>query len=425
MKECDIIQPELSAYLDGELTPHRREQVEEHFAACPRCQEALAELKILAAGVAELPKLPAPPRFLADVRRKIAGGSRPKALSWQDYLFRPFWIKIPLELAAVVAVTIFVTRLEERQPVETAASDQLARAENSGNDRSPSVEMEAKTEHAASTGLASAPRPPSPSVAPENEVATAPAGEPMSSQEAPAVAENKAESSRNMAFEAASGSDQISGQQAKAVVEESEGGIKSSFEQRRRVAAINPGTGSLGVAPTPSAAEVSTLARNVGVEPSRISGVVVVHSRDLKDVHGRAEQLAARCSGKVTSVSPSMGSIGQIFFAEVPREYAASFKLDLQQNAVSSTLSTNAMVAGIAVVATNGSPLSATSTARVVGVLTGGVDTNAIFDVPAQLALANNPRAQAAATTVLEILVVAPPSLAPTNITSVPATPAH
>jgi len=157
----------------------------------------------------------------------------------------------------------------------------------------------------------------------------------------------------------------------------------------------------------------------------------VVRSRDLNEVQGRAEQLAARCNGKVISVPPSMGSTGQIFFVEVPREYAASFKLDLEQNAASWTPSTNALVDGVAVVTTNASPLSATSTARVVGVLTGGfegklvVETNAVFNGSGQLTLANNPRAQAAATTVLEILVVAPPSLAPTNTTTVPATPAN
>ncbi|HUO40260.1 MAG TPA: zf-HC2 domain-containing protein, partial [Mycobacterium sp.] len=127
MNDCDIIQPELSAYTDGELAPHRRELVEAHLASCPRCQEALAELKTLTAGVAALPKLQPPPQFLAEVRRKIARGDNPEALTWQDHLFRPFWIKVPLELAALVAVTVFVTRLEE-QPIETVGSDQFAQA---------------------------------------------------------------------------------------------------------------------------------------------------------------------------------------------------------------------------------------------------------------------------------------------------------
>jgi hypothetical protein len=57
--------------------------------------------------------------------------------------------------------------------------------------------------------------------------------------------------------------------------------------------------------------------------------------------------------------------------------------------------------------------------------LTGTVETNTVFYDLAQLALANNPRAQAAATTVLEILVVPPPSFVPTNTMPVPATAAN
>jgi anti-sigma factor RsiW len=437
MNDCNAIQPELSAYVDGELTPHRRERIEAHLASCPQCREALAELKTLAAGVAALPKLQPSPRFLAEVRRKIARGDNPEALTWRDYLFRPFWIKVPLELAALAAVTIWVSRLEEQPLVETGANEQLAQADNSGNEQSPPAEMAAKTEPPATAESAPAPQPAAPAAAPENEVVTASAGEPAPSPEAPATTENGAGSAADVASETASGSYQLPGPQAASSVAASGGGVKMAGQPRRRVAAGNRGTSGLGSPPTPSAAEVATLARSVGIEPSKLGGVVVVHSKDLNGVQGRAEQLAARCNGKVISVSPSMGSTDQIFFVEVPREYAASFKLDLQQDAASSTPATNAMVGGVAVVTTNGSLLSATSTARV-GVLTGGVelkvasieaksagDTNAVFNGPVQLTLADNPQAQAAATTVLEILVVPPPSLAATNSTPAPATPAH
>jgi hypothetical protein len=120
-----------------------------------------------------------------------------------------------------------------------------------------------------------------------------------------------------------------------------------------------------------------------------------------------------------------MGSAGQVFFVEVPRAYAASFKLDMEQNAASITLATNTVAGGVAVITTNGALLSATSTARVVGVLTGAVETNTVFYDLAQLALANNPRAQAVATTVLEIVVEPPASLVPTNTMPVPATAAN
>jgi len=425
MNDCDIIQPELSAYVDGELTPHRRDLVEAHLASCPRCQEALAQLKTLTAGVAALPKLPTPPQFLADVRRKIARGDHPEAVTWQDHLFRPFWIKVPLELAAVVAVLVFMTRLREQQPIELAASDQFGQAENSRNEQSPPAEMEAKAEPPASAESAPASPPPPPAAAPENEVAPATAGGSMPSEEPQGTFDVGDGSSGTVAPETVSGGFPLASGQAKATAAGGGLGIKPALDQRRRVAAVGRGSGGLGGIATPSAADVATLARSAGIEPSRISGVVVVRSKDLNNVQGRAELLAARCNGKVISVPSSMESTGQIFFVEVPREYAASFKLDLQETATSSTLATNGFVAGVAGVTGNVALLSATTTTRVVGVLTGGVETNAVFDGTAQLTLANNPRAQAAATTVLEILVVAPPSLAPTNAPPVPATPAR
>jgi len=260
----------------------------------------------------------------------------------------------------------------------------------------------------------------------------------MPSPEAEATTENETGSAGNVAPEAVSGGFPVAGSQAKSAAVASGGGVKPALEQRRKVAAVSRGKVGLGSTPTPSAGEVATLARSVGIEPSRLGGVVVVHSKNPNDVQGRAAQLAARCNGKVISVSPSMGATGQIFFVEVPREYAASFKLDLEQNAASSTPATNALVAGLAVVTTNGSFLSATSTARVVGVLTGGMEKNAaffegkpagepnaIFNGPAQLALTNNPGAQGGATTVLEIIVVAPLSHTPMNSAPAPATPAN
>ena len=152
--------------------------VEAHLASCPRCREVLAELKTLAVGVATLPKMQPPPRFLAEVRRKIARGDNPEALTWRDYLFRPFWIKVPLELAAVVAVAFLVMRLRQQAPVETVASDQLAQAENSGNDQLPSPDMEAKSEQPAATESAPAPQSRPPVAAPENEAATVPQANP-------------------------------------------------------------------------------------------------------------------------------------------------------------------------------------------------------------------------------------------------------
>ncbi len=70
---------ELSAYLDGELEPAVRAQVEAHLAGCARCAAALDDLRLLAeAGGGEAPPVPA---GLAEriAARLDAAGDRPAA----------------------------------------------------------------------------------------------------------------------------------------------------------------------------------------------------------------------------------------------------------------------------------------------------------------------------------------------------------
>ncbi len=131
MKDCRNIRGELSAYLDGELTPPQRTEVETHLASCAHCQRELVELKTLVTGVAALPKLQPTPRFLAEVRRKIASDGKPGALTWQDYVFRPLWLKIPLEVAALIVIAGLVIRSGHPLSAKKAASLEFAKAENS------------------------------------------------------------------------------------------------------------------------------------------------------------------------------------------------------------------------------------------------------------------------------------------------------
>ncbi len=55
MKNCQEIQQELSAYVDGELASSLRAEIEAHLASCRRLPARMAGLRALAAGVAALP----------------------------------------------------------------------------------------------------------------------------------------------------------------------------------------------------------------------------------------------------------------------------------------------------------------------------------------------------------------------------------
>ncbi len=110
--DCDNVQSELSAYIDNELPPAERTLLEKHLGNCPRCQRQLEELQTLATGVTALSGLQPPREFLTEVRREIARAGMPQWKVWQDHLFRPIWLKVPLETVAVVVIVALMMRIE-------------------------------------------------------------------------------------------------------------------------------------------------------------------------------------------------------------------------------------------------------------------------------------------------------------------------
>jgi len=110
--DCRNIESDLSALIDGELPGERQAEVIEHVDNCPACARRVAELQRLSAGIGALPKSEPPPQFLAGVRRKLCSAKRLEAA-----LFRPVWLKVPLEALAVVAIVLWVTRPRPFEPV--------------------------------------------------------------------------------------------------------------------------------------------------------------------------------------------------------------------------------------------------------------------------------------------------------------------
>lgn len=67
---------QLSAYLDGELAPPQRDELEGHLAACPSCRRELEELRATAAALRSLPVHDVP-RSFALRPEQVAGRARP------------------------------------------------------------------------------------------------------------------------------------------------------------------------------------------------------------------------------------------------------------------------------------------------------------------------------------------------------------
>ncbi len=65
MMTCERTEELLSAYLEGELAPAERAEVEAHLAACPECAELAALVREGMSAAAALPELEPSPELLA------------------------------------------------------------------------------------------------------------------------------------------------------------------------------------------------------------------------------------------------------------------------------------------------------------------------------------------------------------------------
>ena len=129
MTNCQNIEPELSALIDGELAADQRAVVRAHVDQCPACAWRVAELQQLATRIGALPKLEPPPQFLAGIQRQLLPAK--PFTRWQDVWLNPVWPKIAVAAIAVVTVMTLITgvfwlaRPERSVPV-------LAQAKKSG-----------------------------------------------------------------------------------------------------------------------------------------------------------------------------------------------------------------------------------------------------------------------------------------------------
>lgn len=66
---CREVLAELSAYLDGELTPERRRHIEEHLKGCDWCERFGGEFAGMVTAFREALSQPAPPS--SEVQRRL------------------------------------------------------------------------------------------------------------------------------------------------------------------------------------------------------------------------------------------------------------------------------------------------------------------------------------------------------------------
>jgi anti-sigma factor RsiW len=109
--DCHETREVLEEYRRRELPPERARAVEAHLAGCPACRALLAREEAVAKLVRAIPRTPAPPALVRQVR--ALGALRPGLAGW---LGRPW---VAAALAAVVVLAVLAPWL--RRPAERPA----------------------------------------------------------------------------------------------------------------------------------------------------------------------------------------------------------------------------------------------------------------------------------------------------------------
>ncbi|HUJ71889.1 MAG TPA: zf-HC2 domain-containing protein [Verrucomicrobiae bacterium] len=346
---------DLSAYVDDELTPTQRAAVEAHLASCPGCQQELEDLKALGTHLAALPIVPPAPQFVADVRRKIARGYKTETPTWYAHFFEPFWLKVPLETAALIVIAILVFRPEVLIPARKDVSFQLAKVQGPvGHPPAPPPhsmrwqqaidEFEIAERVKAERSAPRLAEPAAPvSVAP-------PSGTP---EKRPLVQLGQSLESRNEVV--ASRETGVSNNDADKEKRSYVAMVKTAprpdspvggpaAQGGEMVGLLGDSTGNAGRPRLlPSFPGAATVARDFGIEISSLGDVVVVHAGDIREVQDRAGKLAAQCQGRLLPILQPSPTTGQVFLVELPRQYAGSFKSALQQKLERVTVADNSL----------------------------------------------------------------------------------
>jgi len=127
LNDCVGIRNELSAYIDGELTPDEAERVRSHLAQCPACREEEEALRRVAAAVGELPSLAAPPGLRQATLERVRA-ERPRRTARRLRLLWPAAAAILIALALTMYSSLGRrSRSESARYLEKAAPRQTIR----------------------------------------------------------------------------------------------------------------------------------------------------------------------------------------------------------------------------------------------------------------------------------------------------------
>ncbi len=137
--DCHDIKERLSEYIDGMLSDEEASMVKDHLAYCTDCKDTYESMLRIIEHMSQMERIEEPEAFLENVRARLERRFSFKGLIRR--LFVPIRVKIPLELAGVVAAALLIFHFsgfrEDRALYEITIS--------MGNARTPRV-IERKAE---------------------------------------------------------------------------------------------------------------------------------------------------------------------------------------------------------------------------------------------------------------------------------------
>ncbi|MEW6087011.1 MAG: zf-HC2 domain-containing protein [bacterium] len=125
---CREIKNLLSDYVDNMLSHKERDIVEKHLFTCKDCRDEYESLKLCIDEIKSLERVKAPLNISEKIHERLESRTKIKLLI--DKLFLPFYIKIPLEVAALFLIALLIKNIYKHPIPEIQIATKAEKIEN-------------------------------------------------------------------------------------------------------------------------------------------------------------------------------------------------------------------------------------------------------------------------------------------------------
>lgn len=141
---CPSYKEKISSYLDGQLGPEEKAEVDGHLKSCSRCREYYDELSLSVSRLKNLQEVEPPPWLKQKVMARIREEAGSEKRFWKRLLY-PLQVKIPVGAVATIAIAVITlyifkasepeVRLAKAPQDETARTGMPAEVKPEGSER--------------------------------------------------------------------------------------------------------------------------------------------------------------------------------------------------------------------------------------------------------------------------------------------------